>query len=256
MIRRVLALGLVGFVQLLRSRIYLNVLVAGAVLMAAALGFNELSGGEGGRVLIDVGLAFSALVASALAGIVSIITVTREIETKQVHHVLARPVRRAEFVLGRFLTAAMLVLATSLLLGALLAALSATLLEDAAPRVFAAALFSSFEGLIVAAIALVFGVSSSSTLSALFTLTLFVLGRLTLVLRELLDAGRLEDARPMFEAVYQLLPHFFSFDLTAWANGTHALDASRVATTSAYGALYIAALIALACFRFSRRDLL
>jgi Cu-processing system permease protein len=256
MIRRILALGFVGLLQLVRTRVYLNLVVAGTVLVVAALAFDELSGGEGGRVLIDVGLAFIALVTSALAGIVSLVTVTREIETKQVHHVLARPLRRAELVLGRFLTTAMLVVATTLLLGGLLGALALSLVPELAPRVLAAAVFCSFEALVVGAIALVFGVASSSTMSALFTLTIFVLGRLTPALRDLLDVGRLEDSRPLFEAVYQVLPHFFAFDLTAWANGSAALDLGRVGSAGVYGVLYVAALLAFACYRFEKRDLL
>lgn len=255
MIGRIATLGLIGFLQLLRSRIYLNLLVAGVALVLSALVFNELAGGDGPRVLIDLGLAFIALVTSALAGIVVIVTVTREIETKQVHHVLARPVHRAEVVLGRFLTATLLVLTSTASLGALLAVIAEINLPGTGVPVFGAAVFSSFEPLIVAAIALVFGVGSSSTMSAVFTTTVFVLGRLTLALRELLDAGKLDVARPVLEGAYAILPHFFSFDLSTWARGDGPFDAAGVARAAAYGVCYAAALLAFASFRLHRRDL-
>ena len=70
MILRVLILARFGFLELLRSRIYLNVLAAGVALVLAALAFEELSASQGGRVLADVGLAFISLVVAALAGIV------------------------------------------------------------------------------------------------------------------------------------------------------------------------------------------
>ncbi len=256
MIARIAALGFVGFLQLLRSRVYLNLLVAGVALVLSALIFNELAGGDGPRVLIDLGLAFIALVTSALAGIVVIVTLTREIETKQVHHVLARPVYRAEVVLGRFLTATLLVVASTLLLGVVLGVISELSLPGTGARVAAAALFSSFEPLIVAALALVFGVGSSSTMSAVFTTTVFILGRLTLALRELLDAGKLDDARPLLEGIYAVLPHFFSFDVSAWARGHAPLDVAGAAQAAAYGVCYAAALLAFACFRLQKRDLL
>ena len=191
MITRITALGLIGFLQLLRSRIYLNLLVAGIALVLSALIFNELAGGDGPRVLVDLGLAFIALVTSALAGIVAIVTMTREIETKQLHPIIARPVHRAEVVLGRFLTATLLILTSTFTLGLLLGVVAELVLPGRGAPVLVASLFSSFEALIVAAIALVFGVGSSSTMSAVFTTTVFILGRLTLALRELLDAGKL-----------------------------------------------------------------
>lgn len=255
MITRITALGLMGFLQLLRSRIYLNLLVAGVGLVLSAFLLNELAGGDGPRVLIDLGLAFIALLTSALAGIVAIVTMTREIETKQVHHILARPVHRAEVVLGRFLTAALLILASTVTLGLILGATAEASLAGSGGPVVAAAVFSSFEALIVAAAALVFGVGSSSTMSAVFTTTVFLLGRLTLALRELLDAGKLDAAKPVLEAAYAALPHFFSFDLSAWARGSAPFDGTEVAQAAAYGVCYAAALLAFACFRLQRRDL-
>ena len=63
----IFAQGISGFVQLLRSLVYLNVLVAGGFLTVAALVFEQLAGGAGGRILLEIGLAFIALTTSALA---------------------------------------------------------------------------------------------------------------------------------------------------------------------------------------------
>lgn len=256
MIMRVLALGATGFLELVRSRVYLNLLVAGIGLVLAALAFDRLSAGEGARVLTDMGLAFSSLVSAALAGTMAIVTVTREIETKQVHLLVARPILRAEFVLGRFVTTALLVLLSNGVLGLVLGGLAGAL-GGHPERVLFASLFVSFEGFIVAAIAVFFGVGSSSTMSAVFTTTLFVLGRLTLALKALLDRGALEGVfEPVFRGAYLVLPHLGCFDLTSWAHGDAAPGAVTVLQAALYGAAYTAALLAFATFRFERRDLL
>jgi ABC-type transport system involved in multi-copper enzyme maturation permease subunit len=255
-IGRVLTIGWSGFLQLWRTRIYLNLLVASIALVGASLAFYELSGGDGPRVLIDLGLAFIALMTATTAGVVAIVSLTREIETRQVHLFLARPISRAELVLGRFATTATLVLMTGGLLSALLAAITAIVWPAQAGAVLAAGLFSMLEALLVAALALVFGTGSSSTMSAVFVTTIFILGRLTLPLRELIDAGKLEVARPVFEAAYAVLPRLFAFDLSDWARGTDAIDGGAVAGAALYGLLYIAALLTLAIWRLSRRDLL
>ncbi len=253
--RQIAHLAWAGFLQLVRTRVFLNILVAGIALVMASLAFERMSAGEGGRVLLDIGIAFIALVVAVLAGVVSITAVTREIETKVANVVLARPLGRVEYVLGRFGTAAGLVLLANLGLGALLATVLALTGGDDAGLAFGVVMFGSLEALIVAAIAIFFGVGSSSTMSALFTATFFVLGRLSGELSLLIERGKFGGATPLLKAVHAILPHLPAFDLTPLAHGatTTAID---LAQRAAYGLIYAAAFLAAAAWRFSRRDLL
>lgn len=254
-VRWVAHLAWAGFLQLVRTRVYLNILVAGIVLIAAALAFERLSAGEGGRVLFDIGAAFAALVVAILAGVLSITGVTREIETKVASVVVARPIHRADYVLGRFGTAAALVFLANACLGGLLAAVLALLGSPHAALALGVVLFASFEALVVAAIATFFGVGSSSTMSAIFTSTLFILGRLTDELLVLIERGKFAGLTPLMKAIHALLPHLTAFDLTPLAHGatTSALDLLQ---RGAYGLVYAAAFLAGAAFRMGRRDLL
>ena len=95
MIRRILALGLTGFRQLLRSRIYINLLAANIFMVIAAFVLDRLSSGEGARMLVDLGMAFGSIVTAAMAATVAIVNLTAEIENKQIHLLLSRPISRA-----------------------------------------------------------------------------------------------------------------------------------------------------------------
>ena len=94
MIERITYLTWVGFLQLVRSRVYLNVLVAGIALVVASLVLDELSIGAGGRVLLDSGCAFVAIVVATLAGTLAVTALTRDLETKHAHLILSRPISR------------------------------------------------------------------------------------------------------------------------------------------------------------------
>lgn len=252
MITRVMLIGWTGFLQLVRTRVYLNIIVAGVALVGAALAFDKLAAGEGGRVLFDVGCAFISLIVAALAGTVAISAVTRELESKQAHLVLARPVGRAEFVVGRFLTTMLLVVLANLLLGILLSLLLLFTGGGHFGLALGACLYASFEGFIIAAVATFFGVSSSSTMSAVFTVTIFVLGRLTGELEMLLERGVFHHATPLARVVYFVLPHLPAFDLTPmWHGGS--VDLVKGAL---YGTAYTVFFLGAASVRFSRRDLL
>jgi Cu-processing system permease protein len=257
MIGRTLTLAKMGALQLLRGRVYLNLLVAGLALVAAALMFDRLSAGNGGRVFVDVGLAFSALIVAVLVAITGIGLVTRDIETRQVHLLLARPMARAEIVVGRFLTLALLALVSQLVLGLVMAGV-ALMLDGAAPlRLLGASLFCALEGWVVAALVMVFGTTSSSTVSALFVTTVFTLGRLTPTLEELIQKRKFgPGAHEILQAVHAALPHLERFDLTLWARTGRAPELSDVALSVLYALLYCAGLLAIATFRFGRRDVL
>ncbi|MBI1949164.1 MAG: ABC transporter permease [Deltaproteobacteria bacterium] len=254
-LRQIGHLAWAGVLQLARTRVYLNILVAGVALVLAALAFDRMSAGEGGRVLLDVGTAFVALLVAVLAGVVSITGVTREIETKVASVVTARPLSRVDYVLGRFATAAALVVLSNLALGAVLAVVLVATDSAHAVLAFGAVLFASLEGLVIAAIAIFFGVGSSSTMSALFTGTIFILGRLTEELARLIEHDKFGGATALLKAVHALLPHLPAFDLTPLAHGASA-SALDLAQRAGYGLLYAGAFLAAAAFRFSRRDLL
>lgn len=257
MVGRVATLGWVGFLRLLRSRVYLNLIAAGVFLVGAALLFDRLAAGEGGRVFVDVGLALTSVMVAVLAGVSGITLITGEIESKQIHLVLARPISRMEIVLGRFATLALLVVVSNLLLGLVMAGIHVLLDGEGASRLALAALFNSLEGCLVAALALFFGVGSSSTVSALFVTTLFILGRLTVPLLELIEAGKFSGGlAPLMRAVYAGLPHLGRFDLTSWARTGAGFDAGELFASAGYGVVYCAGLLALATWRLSRRDVL
>lgn len=257
MLSRVLALTKAGLTQLVRSRVYLNILVAGVGLVAAAVAIDMLAGGVGGRVQQDLGLAFISLVTAVLAGVTGILTVTREIETKQIHLVVARPMQRAEVVLSRFLTVATLVVISNLILGSCLAAVMWLTGSEGALRTLFAALYGSWESFILAAVAIFFGVGSSSTMSAVFTTSLFLVSRMVPVLGDMIVAGKFVGAsKTVALAVYQVLPHFFLFDLTDWARGSEEVTPFSMLFYAGYGAAYVAALLAAAAWRIERRDLL
>lgn len=257
MIARIGVFSIIGFLQLMRSRMYLNVLVAGVALVVVALGIDELSAGQADRVLINVGLGLVSIMVAVLAVVTGVGTITREIESKQIHLVLARPVRRGEIVIGRFVTIALLVLFANVILGSVLA-LTITLVDgEGAGRALFAAVFSSFEGFIVAALAIFFGTSSSSTVSTLFTTTLFLLGRLSPLLHDLILRGKFQPPlSSILDGIYVALPHFFRFDLSAWARGQGAVVANELGASLAYGSAYVVALLAFATWKLERRDLL
>lgn len=236
-----------------RSKLYVGLLAAGTLMVVAAATLAELSLGETVNALVDLGMAFVALVVAGLAATVTISSVSTAIASREVVVLLARPVSRDAFVYGRSLAAITLVVSANAVLGVMLATLVAVF-GGPALRTFVGIMFASFEGVIVAGLAMTFAVRSSSVLAATLTAVLFVVGRMDEAMAALLEKGTFGALETPMRVLAHLLPQLSRFDLTAWVHGD--APASSLTWAVGYGVLYAGALAAIASYRFSRRDVL
>ena len=253
--RATLTLAAAGVLDFARSRIFAVIIAAGAALVVAALVLEELAASQEGRVLADLGLAFISIVAATVAGIAPLSTVAREIQTRQVHLVLARPVSRTSYVIARLLACTVLIVIVNVILGAILAGLLAVTGGEHVGVVLAAAVFASFEAIIISSFALLFGVRSSVAVSSLLLVLVFVLGRLSGPLDEVITRKLDGSAETLALLLARVLPALDRFDLTPLLHGAP-VDALALARSAAYAAFYVAALVALTAWRLQRRDLI
>jgi hypothetical protein len=107
---------------------------------------------------------------------------------------------------------------------------------------------------VVTAIALFFSTFSTPLLSAAFAFGLFVAGRFSADLRNFNQVVDSPAAAALAQGLYWVLPNLAPFDVRAQVVHAQRVPAAYLALTTAYGILYIAALIASAAFIFSRRD--
>jgi Cu-processing system permease protein len=181
--------------------------------------------------------------------------VSKEIEKRTVYSIFSKPIRRGEFIIGKYLglcfTLAINVAVMGLGISAALLFVGNTSL---AVSIWGSIYLIFLELCIVTAVAVLFSTFSSVALSALFTFLIFVIGNLSSSLRELGSTLGSAATRGLLDVIYYLLPNLslFSFRTEA-ANGlvpnTHMLLGG-----TAYAAVYIVVLVTIAIAIFSRRD--
>jgi ABC-type transport system involved in multi-copper enzyme maturation permease subunit len=104
------------------------------------------------------------------------------------------------------------------------------------------------------ATAILFSTFSTPTLSAIYTLLVFVIGRLSADLMAFAAQFGGASLKAMTNGLYYLLPNLSRFNLSAAVANGLAVDPGTLALTVIYGALYVAAVLALAIAVFQRRD--
>lgn len=254
---RLLAIALNTFREAVRDRILYGILFFAIAFLLFILVLGELSLNHEERVLIDVGLAGISLFAVVIAVFLGVSLLFKEIEKKTLYTVLSKPVRRVEFMLGKFLglvvTLGIQVLLMGVVLGALLVAKDVPLrahLGWSLGLVF-------LEVTLVSSVALFFSSFSTPFVSGVLTLGVFVTGRLLDALRELSHRGSAE-LRAVVDGIVAVAPNFYLY-----APGHHTLAESApgmepfmyVAKIVAYTLVYSAILLGLASAIFARRDL-
>ena len=251
---RVATIALNTFRESLRDRILYNLLFFALLLMGFSVLLGDFTIAEQKKIVTDLGLAAINLVGVVIAIFVGIGLVSKEIERRTIYTIMARPISRAQFILGKYLGLALTLLVN---VGIMLVVFLATLLMDRVQiqaGLFQAIQLIYVELLLVTALALFFSTFSSSAVSAMMTLGLYVIGHLTSDLKGIASKSSSELVKAVMTGLYYICPNLEALNIKGLAAQGEAVTVSYQAFASMYGMVYAAVLITAACMVFSRRD--
>ncbi len=119
MIGRVYAIAINTFREAVRDRVLYGVLGFATAVLLFTLALAELSLGQERRVVMDVGLASISLFSVVVAVFLGSSLLYKEIERKTLYVILPKPIRRWEFLLGKYAGITLTGVVFILLMGAL-----------------------------------------------------------------------------------------------------------------------------------------
>ena len=255
------------FKESVRDKVLYNLLLFAGLLMAASILIGQLTAGQDVKIIKDLGLAAISLFGLFIAIFIGIGLVSKEVEKRSIYSLLAKPVTRAELLMGKFaglaLTLAINVAIMAAVYFVVLAYYGFSEPEHIrkaweAPAVDPALLkpivLIYLQLLIVNAIALFFSTFTSPLLAAAFSLGLWIAGHFNADFRAF---DKVVDAAPaafVGKVLYYLLPNFAAFDVKALAVHGQPIAGGLIGLNAAYAAAYIGVLLIGAALIFARRD--
>lgn len=251
---RVLAVAENTFREARRDRAQWILLLYAAIVLGGAFVLSPLALGEGNRITRDLGLAAISLVGVILIVLVGAGLVQKEVDRRTVLTVLAKPVHRPEFLVGKYL--GMLAMVTAVF-AAMVLLLSAVLwLREGHVdlAVLAAAGFTWGELAIMTAVVVMFSSFVTPALSAVFTLATFVMGKFSPDLLRFAENAESGPAGMVAQWVYMALPHLELFNHRPEAVYGILPDPAQMGWALAYALLYSGGLLAAGSVIFSRRE--
>jgi Cu-processing system permease protein len=250
---KIVALASVTLRDALRQKLALNLLIFALLIIAASIVLSRLTFGEQYRIISDLALSSATLFGTLIAVFVGAGLVSGDVQRRTLYPILAKPVSRTEYLLGRY-GGLLLTLTLNLLAMALTSATVIALYEGGFAFLRGTPFFQAFAGIagqlaIVGAVALFFSSFTNATLASIFTLAMTVAGHLS---REAIPYWR---SSVVGKVLALALPNLASLDYKVAVAYQDALPARTFWLSMAYAGAYVTVMLAATAAVFSRRDL-
>lgn len=250
---RILSIAINTFRENLREKLLYNLLFFALLMIGSSILLSRITLGDYHRLILDLGLASVNLFGVLIAIFVGIGLVSKEVDRKTIYTIVSKPIPRYEFLLGKYCGLVITLFANTVVMVVGLLIVLQVMDVPITSLVFKSLALIFLELMVITAVAVLFSTFTSATLSAIFTLAVYVIGHLSADLKEF--AKKLDEVSEIaVNAIYYTLPNLERFNLKGHV--IHHLDfgMADMALTLAYGLTYAAFLLLLASVIFQRRD--
>jgi len=252
--RKISAISFNTFREAIKDKILYNLLIFSLLIIVASVFLGNLTIGENEKIIKDVGLASMSVFGMLISTFVGISLVYKEIDRKTIYTVITKPIRRSEFLLGKYLGLLLtLFINISIMAFALFTTLKMQKYSFNISLLYAIVLIF-LELVLITSIAIMFSTFSTPTLSAIFTLSFYIIGHMT---DDLLSFGREAKSatlRLFTKICYYTFPNLESFNIRAEMVRGIPVSAQYIMYTILYGIFYSAIIFLLSTLIFRRRE--
>jgi len=257
MTSRLGAIMLNTFREAVRDRVLYNLILFVLLLVASAPLFGAISIDIERLVLINVSLTSMSLFGVIIAIFIGIGLVSKEIEGKTLYTILSRPVRRWEFIVGKYFGLLLTLVVNTLLMTAgfyIALWITAHKLVAADAGLLVAVYFIILQLLMITAVTLLFSSFSTPIFSAVFAFALFVIGTFAEDLRNFAALAH-GATKWLATAAAYAVPNIASLNVISQVAHNQPTSGNLIAYNTLYALLYSAAVTAGAVLIFERRNL-
>ncbi len=255
--RRIFTLATNVFAETIRDRVLYLIGLYAIALFAGAELLPQLAAGTGDKILLDFGLNIMSFLGLIITIFVGTNLINKEVDKKTLLVLISKPIARWELIVGKHvgLSFVLAILILSMTVIDLLV-LWLNQVPFEVGSLLLASLFLFLQLSLITAVAIFFGVFTSSLLATLLTFAVYLMGHFT---RDLLKFGEISESpglQSLANGLYLILPDLARLDLKNQAiYGIEALpEMLTLATNVVYGAVYVILLLAIASWIFARRE--
>lgn len=261
-----------------RRRFLNGILVFAVLIIGSSWSLAYLQPGAELKLLMDIGLGSIRFFGMLIAIFLGVRLISDEIEKRTIHTILAKPVTRTQFLLGKFFGALATVFSNLVLMSIafylILAVKVPSLVQTGAQATSAVGVSGPVsrelllattaqaiglifvEMTVVTALAVMASTLFSWIMAAIFSFFIYFVGQMADFFKTLAspERGAGTFSQMLFNLLYVLLPHFENFDLREKILTGTVVPANTMLLHVGLGVLYAVLILAVAFLAFMNRE--
>ena len=258
------------FREAVRRKILQILFIFAVVTIASSQMFAYMSPGEELKFILDMSLGAMRMFGMLIAVMLGAYLIPTEVERKTIHVILSKPLRRCDFLLGKFAGAFLTVVINIALMAVVFFVVFLLKARNPAfadqfdrlimlPNLMKATLLIMFEMAIITSIAVTFSTVTSSVFTVVLSFFLYFAGHLSSFLHHLTTHGGGEGAlsagnRLMLGVVSAIVPHYEMFDVRqSFATGV-VVGPDYLLKCLVYAVVYTIVVILIGYVLFNQRE--
>ena len=256
MMRKVRTIAFNTFKEAVRDRVLYSIVFFALMILAISTVMDIITIGQKTKIIKDMGLFSISLFGTLIAIFVGIGLVYKEIDKKTIYTIVAKPVTRYQFLLGKYLglvlTIFVEVAAMSIIFFLVVYLESGSLASI--PMLTAQVGLTFLELMVICAVAIFFSSFSTPILSGMFTLGVYVIGHMT---SELYDfSAKYEGTfyEKFLKGLYYMFPNLDNFNIRSQVVHGIPVEPGYIIFSVLYGILFIAIFLFVSSIIFNKRD--
>ncbi len=252
---KIVAITLNTFRESVRDRVFYSLLTFAVIMLAFSLVLSNLTIGDEIKIIKDFGLGAISLFGVLIAIFVGISLVYKEMEKRTIYVILANPIARYQFILGKYAGLSLTLIVEVLVMSAALLSLCYFKQQQIPWELFKAIVPIWFELQLILAIALFFSTFVSPFLSGMLTLTVFVIGHLTLDFKQLVLNMDNPALKKTADILYYTFPNLEALNYKTQVVHGLKIPWNEFYLSLAYATMYTVLILSMTLFIFNRRDI-
>lgn len=252
---RVFTIANNGFQEVIRDRILYFIGFFTLLLVLAQRIIPEIAAGTHEKILLDFGIGAIAILSVIVAIFVGTALINKEIEKRTLLMLIPKPISRAELILGKHLgLTAVLAVMVAIMMGIYLAMLSFSDISYPTVALLTASVYLLLELSLIVAVAILFGVFTSSILATLLSFGVYLMGHFSEDLVELGKLSKNASIESLTTSLYLVLPNLSRLDLKNEAVYGLLPSSPELMNHALYGLLYTSLLLIISMMIFAQKE--
>ncbi len=248
-------IGLNTLKESMRKKTLYIILIFALIVIGASKLFSFLTAEEELKMIKDVSFSAIEFFGALIAIFASLTAVSTEIERRTIYTLLTKPIRRSDFIIGKFVGVSLIVLINFVLTSLFFIGL--LLVKKSVPdiEVFKTLILIFFELLLIGGITLALATFTTDAFNIICSVFLYIVGHLTSYGKEMVERTENIIVAGLADMIYTLVPNYENFNIRDKVVVGINVSWGYVGYTILYGILYLGIALLIALYFFEKREI-